>query len=64
MPLRNTPEKNFSQYGAAHGHAQEPTPSSAVEFLGGSVCKNLLFVPRSNIAFSWAQGGGNFLRRR
>ena len=33
MPRRNAPENFFPpRYGAAHGHAQEPTPGSAVEF--------------------------------
>ena len=40
----------FPWYGAAHGHAQEPIPSSAVEFWGESVRKNRALVPRSNIA--------------
>ena len=31
MPRRNSPEFFFPRYGAAHGHAQEPTPGSAVE---------------------------------
>ena len=39
-------------------YAQEPTPGSAVEFWGESVRKNRPLVPRSNIAGSWAQGGG------
>ena len=37
MPWRNAPENLFPRYGAAHGHAQEPTPGSAVKhcrFLG------------------------------
>ena len=58
MPWRNTPQNFFPQYGAAHGHAQEPTPGSAVEFLGESMHKNRPLVPRSNIAGSWARGGG------
>ena len=61
MPWRNTPDKFFPRYGAAHGHAQEPTPGSAVEFLGESVRKNRPLVPRSNIAGSWARGGGGIL---
>ena len=31
MPRRNVPEIFFPRCGAAHGHAQEPTPGSAVE---------------------------------
>ena len=58
MPWRNTPEKFFPRYGAAHGRAQEPTPGSAVKFCGESVRKNRTPVPRSNIAASWARGGG------
>ena len=49
MPRRTL----FPRYGAAHGHAQEPTPASAVEFGGESVRKNrprfrgqTLLVPR------------------
>ena len=57
MSWRNTPEIFFPQDGAAHGHVQEPTPGSAVEFGGESVCKNRPLVPRSNIAGSWARGG-------
>ena len=57
MPWCNTPEIFFSAYGAAHSHAQEPTPGSAVEFWGESVRKNRPLVPRSNIAGSWAWGG-------
>ena len=58
MPWHTTPDNFFLWYGAAHGHAQEPTPGSAVEFLGESVRKNRPLVPRSNIAGSWARGGG------
>ena len=59
MSRRNAPAIFFSpRYGAAHGHAQEPTPGSAVEFWGKSVRKNRPLVPRSNIAGSWARGGG------
>ena len=59
MPWRNAPEIFFfPRYGAAHGHAQEPTPGSAVEFWGESLRKNRPLVPRSNIAGSWARGGG------
>ena len=58
MPWRNTPENFFPWCGAAHGRAQEPTPGSAVEFEGESVRKNRPLVPRSNIAGSWARGGG------
>ena len=64
MPWPNTPENFFPRYGAAHGHAQEPTPGSAVEFLGESVCKNRPLVPRSNIAGSWAGGGVCIFYRR
>ena len=61
MSRRNAPEKIFfPRYGAAHGHAQEPTPGSAVEFCGKSVRKNRPLVPRSNIAGSWAQGEGGY----
>ena len=35
MPWRNAPEFFFPRYGATHGHAQEPTPGSTVEFWGG-----------------------------
>ena len=59
MPWRNTPQNFFPRYGAAHSHAQEPTPGSAVEFLGESVRKNRPLVLRSNIAGSWARGGGD-----
>ena len=48
----------FPRYGVAHGCAQEPTPGSAVKFRGKSVRKNQPLVPRSNIAGSWARGGG------
>ena len=59
MPWRNAPEFFFPRYGAAHGHAQEPTSGSAVEFWGGgNVRKNRPLVLRSNIAGSWARGGG------
>ena len=56
-------KKNFPRYGAAHSHAQEPTPGSAIEFWGERVCKNHPLVPRSNIAGSWARGGGGTLFR-
>ena len=58
MSRRNAPEIFFPRYGAAHDHAQEPTPGSAVQFWGKSVRKNRPLVPRSNIAGSWARGGG------
>ena len=58
MPWRNAPETKFPWYGAAHGHAQEPTHGSAVKFWEKSVRKNRPLVPRSNIAGSWARGGG------
>ena len=58
MPRRNAPENFFPRYGAAHGHAQEPTPGSAVEFWCARtnpwfrgrilVCKDQPLVPRSN----------------
>ena len=57
MLRRNAPENFFPRYGAAYGHAQEPTPG-AVEVWGKSVRKNRLLVPRSNIAGSGARGGG------
>ena len=50
----------FPRYGVAHGCAQEPTPGSAVKFRGKSVRKNQPLVPRSNIAGSWARGGGGY----
>ena len=56
MSRHNAPEIFFPQYGAAHGHVQEPTPGSAVEFWGQSVRKNRPLVPRSNIAGSWTRG--------
>ena len=58
MSRHNAPENFFPRYGAAHGHAQEPTPGSVVEFWGESVRKNCPLVLRSNIAGSWARGGG------
>ena len=59
MSRRNAPEIFFfPRYGVAHGCAQEPTPGSAVKFRGNSVRKNQPLVPRSNIAGSWARGGG------
>ena len=58
MSRRNAPEIFFPRYGVAHGCAQEPTPGSAVKFRGKSVRKNQPLVPRSNIAGSWARGGG------
>ena len=58
MSWCNAPQNFFPQDGAAHGHAQEPTPGSAVKFRGKSVRKNRPLVPRSNIAGSWARGGG------
>ena len=57
MARRNAPEIFFPRHGAAHGHAQEPAPGSAVKIWGQSVRKNRPLVPRSNIAGSWAQGG-------
>ena len=62
MPWRNR-TIFFPRYGAVHGRAQEPTPGSAVEFWGETVCKNRPLVPRSNIAGSWARGGGYAFRR-
>ena len=58
MSRRNAPENCFPQDGAAHGHAQEPTAGYPVEFWGESVRKNRPLVPQSNIAGSWATGGG------
>ena len=62
-PIRGDPISHSQAHiplkpGAAHGHAQEPTPGSAVEFWGESVRKNRPLVLRSNIAGSWARGGG------
>ena len=62
MPWRNTPENFFLRYGAARGHAQEPTLGSAFEFLGESMRKNRPLVPRSNITGSKAHGGGGYMR--
>ena len=56
----SAPEFFFPAVRAAHGHAQEPTPSSAVEFWGESVRKNRHLVLRSNIACSWARVGVRF----
>ena len=61
MSRCNAPQIFFPRYGAANGHAQEPTPGSAVEFWGESVRKNRPLVPRSNIAGPWARGGGGTL---
>ena len=58
MSRRNAPEIFFATVWGWHGHAQEPTPGSAVEFWGKSMRKNRPLVPRSNIAGSWARGGG------
>ena len=58
MSRRNAPENFFPMYMVAHGHAQEPTPGSAVEFWGKSMRKNRPPVPRPNIAGSCAGGGG------
>ena len=54
MSRRKAPEKLD---GAAHGHAQEPTPGSVVEFWGKRVSKKRPLVPRSDIACSWARRG-------
>ena len=65
MPWRNAPDNFFPRYGAAHGHAQEPTPSSAVKFGGwecaqepppGSAVKHCRFLGTG--------GGGGYNRLR
>ena len=56
--MRKEGDTFFSQYGAAHGHVQEPTPGSTSLFGLKTLSKTHPMVKQQNIAGSWAWGGG------
>ena len=59
MPRRIRLEKNFLRCRSVHGHAQEPTPSSEVQYCAERLRKTPSLIPKSNIAGSWARRGGH-----
>ena len=58
MPWRNAPENFFSAVRGCPRSCARTNPWFRGQIFGGNVRKNRPLVPRSNIAGSWAQGGG------
>ena len=58
----NAPENFFPQYWAAHGHAQEPTSGSAVEFWGKACAGTAPWFRGRTLLVLGHRGGGTFPR--
>ena len=58
MPGVIRQKNKFPRYRAAHGHAQEPTPGSAVEFLGKVCARTAPWLRGQTLPVPGHGGGG------